>query len=345
MSKEMKVGLFFVIGMLILGGLTFYAGGLDDWIKKRYTIRGYFDKVDGLEEEDRVTLAGVEVGEVRGMRVTEGRVEVVMAIDRDALLREDSVARIESESLLGGKYINVTVGSPQSARLEDGDTIRTEEAADLTRMLQNVADVAEDVRVFVRNFNENQEQLIGDLQDILGENRENIRTTFESLSRITTENEEDLRKIIASLRDAAPQLEQTTESINKIAQRIERGEGTIGKLVQDENLYNDLRDLSASLREASGTMTRILGDNEEDIRATIVSLREAAPKIEATLTRVDSITEKIEKGEGTIGKLVQDDTLYKEATRMFKESRHAAEDVREQVPIITFTSVLFAAFQ
>ena len=64
MSKEMKVGIFFILGLVILGVLTFYAGGIEDWLKKRYTLRAYFERVDGLDVEDVVTLAGVEVGKV-----------------------------------------------------------------------------------------------------------------------------------------------------------------------------------------------------------------------------------------------------------------------------------------
>jgi phospholipid/cholesterol/gamma-HCH transport system substrate-binding protein len=345
MSKEMKVGIFFVTGMLILGGLTLYAGSLDDWLMNRYTIRAYFDRVDGLEEDDAVSLVGVDVGKVKEMRVSDSRVEVVLLIDGDTALREDSVARIESESLLGGKYVGITVGSLDASRLKDGDAIRTEEAADLTRTLQTVAEVAEDLRTMVRNFDKNQERIVSQVEGILTENRDNIRTTVESFSRIVTENEDGITEIIASLRIAAPQLRETMESVNKIAKRIEQGEGTIGKLVQDDTLYDDMKELSAGLREASTTVTRILGDNEEDIRTVIASLKEAAPKLEQTMTRIDNIAQKIESGEGTIGKLVQDDTLYKEATRMVKDARHAAEDVREQLPIITFTSVIFAAFQ
>ncbi|UCD57884.1 MAG: MCE family protein [Candidatus Hydrogenedentota bacterium] len=345
MSKEMKVGMFFVLGMVILGVLTFYAGGFEDWLKKRYTLRAYFDKVDGLDGDDFVTLAGVEVGKVKGMKISDTRVEVVLLIDGGAVIRSDSVARIESESLLGGKYVGITVGSPDARSLKDGDVIQTEEAADLTRIMQDVADVADDLRTMVSNFNANQEKIASQIEGILDENRANIRTSFESLSRIMTENEEGIKEIIDGLRDASPQLREVAESVNNIAKKIESGEGTIGKLVQDDKLYDDMRELSASLREASATMTRILGDNEEDIKTIVASLKEATPKLELTMNRIDSITQKIEKGEGTIGKLVQDEELYREATRMLKEARHAAEDVREQVPIITFTSVIFGAFQ
>ncbi len=345
MSNEMKVGIFFVVGMVILGVLTLYAGGFEDWLKNRYALRAYFNRVDGLQKDDIVTLAGVEVGKVKKIGLFDHRVEVVMLVDGDVVVREDSKARVESESLIGGKYLGITVGSLDARPLEDGEVIQTEEAADVTQTLQEVAEVATDLRTLVRNFNENQENLASQIDGILGENRENIRTSFETLSRIVTENEEGIKESIDALRKAGPQLSEAVESVNKIAKKIESGEGTIGKLVQDDTLYEDMRELSGSLQEASSTVTRILGDNEEDIRETIAALREATPKLKETMERIDTITMKIEKGEGTIGKLVQDDTLYKEATRLFKESRHAAEDVREQVPIITFTSVLFSAFQ
>ncbi len=345
MSKEMKVGLFFIIGMVILGALTFYAGGFEDWIKNRYTLYAFFDRVDGLDKEDIVTLAGVEVGKVTELTVSGNRVKVTLLLDRDTGVSKDSVARIESESLLGGKYVGIKMGPPGSPPLDDGDVIGTEEAADLTKMIQSLADVGRDIRTMVGNFNENQNRITAQIEGVLGENRENIRTSFEALARIVTENEEGIGDIVNSLREAAPQILVAIDSVNEIAKKIESGEGTIGKLVQDETLYNDMRELSTELKEASTTLTRILGDNEEDMREIVVSLREAAPKLEQTMTRIDNIAQKIEAGEGTLGKLVQDETLYKETTRMVKEARHAAEDVREQVPIITFTSVLFGAFQ
>lgn len=345
MSREMKVGIFFLIGMVILGFLTFFAGGFEDWLKQGYRLRAYFDRVDGLTEEDVVTLVGVEVGKVKGVEIKDSRVEVTLLIDDSAVIREDSIARLESESLLGGKYVGISAGSPDSRRLNDGDVIKTEEAADLTKLTQDIADVAQDLRTMVANFNENQQRISTQIDGILGENRENIRTTFASISRMVNENEEDIREVIATLREAGPRLNEAMENVEVITEKIRNGEGTIGKLVQDDTLYNDMKELSASLRTASDTTTRILGDNEEDIRTVIASLKEAAPKLESTMNRIDAIAQKIESGEGTIGKLVQDDTLYKEATRMAKEARHAAEDVREQVPIITFTSVIFGAFQ
>lgn len=345
MSKEMKVGIFFVIGMIILGALTLYAGGFEDWLKDRFTVHAFFNKVDGLDVEDVVTLAGVEVGKVKEMRVADSRVEVVVLIDSDARVRKDAVARIESESLLGGKYVGLSMGSVDAPLLEDGDHLATEEAADLTQMLQNVAEVAEDLRTLVGDFNENQQKISDQITGILGENRENVRTTFETLARIMSENEEGIRETVLALQEAGPELMLAMENLNKIIAKVESGEGTIGKLVQDDSVFENIKELSASLNDASGTLTRILGDNEEDLRTIIASLSEVAPKLEETMNRIDVITKKIEQGEGTVGKLVNDETLYKEATRMLKEARHAAEDVREQVPIITFTSVIFGAFQ
>ena len=345
MSKEMKVGLFFVIGMVILGGLTFYAGGFEDWLKDRYTLNARFDRVDGLEMEDVVTLSGVEVGKVGEMQIAGDRVMVTLLLDKNTVVPSGSIARIESESPLGGKYVGIKMGPAAGPALADGDEIETEEAADLTKIMQDMADVAQEIRVMVGSFNNNQERVIGQIEDILGENRENIRTSVETLARIVTENEEGIGDIVSSLREAGPQMLMAMDSINEIADKIKNGEGTIGRLMQDEGLYDDMQALSTDLREASATLTRILGDNEADIREIVASLKEAAPKLDQTMTRIDNIARKIEAGEGTIGKLVQDEELYDETTRMVKEARHAAEDVRDQVPIITFTSVLFGAFQ
>ena len=345
MSREMKVGMFFVAGMLILGVLTFYAGGFEDWMSDRYILTAHFDSVAGLDVEDVVTLSGVEVGKVKELEISNGRVKVVLLLDKGVVVPSGSIARIESESLLGGKYVGLQMGTPGTAPLEDGDELETEEAADLAKMLQGLSDVAQDVRVMVKSFNSNQEDVIGQVGEILAENRDNIRTGFETISRMAVDNEEGVKELVENLREVGPQLVIAMDTVNEIMDTVRSGEGTLGKLVHDESLYNDMKDLSSGLKEASTTLTRILGDNEDDIKVIVVSLKEAVPKLEATMGRIDKIAAKIEAGEGTLGKLIQDETLYDETTRMVKEARHAAEDVRDQVPIMTFTSVLFGAFQ
>jgi phospholipid/cholesterol/gamma-HCH transport system substrate-binding protein len=103
------------------------------------------------------------------------------------------------------------------------------------------------------------------------------------------------------VKNAAESAKETVDTLKDISERIGRGEGTLGKLIKDESLY----------QEAKETMQSVKG-----------------------------IVEKVEKGEGTLGKLVSDDTLMKEAEKTMKKVQKAAEGIEEQTPISVLSIIM-----
>jgi phospholipid/cholesterol/gamma-HCH transport system substrate-binding protein len=100
-------------------------------------------------------------------------------------------------------------------------------------------------------------------------------------------------------------LSGVADDLKDITRKVRGGEGTLGKLIHDDTLYDDARDAVGELKE---------------------------------------IALKINNGEGTLGKLVNDDTLYVEAKKMIKDIRMGVDDIRETSPIVTFSSIFFGAF-
>jgi len=188
-------------------------------------------------------------------------------------------------------------------------------------------------------------------------------------------------QLFASLQDAGPAVREAADSIRNITRKIDTGEGTLGKIVNDPKLYEDLRSALAKLdsglesfkavaakaEKGEGSLGKFLTDEAlyDNLRDASKDLAELGRKLnssEGTLGRLVNdpalyddikkttaslavVMQKIEKGEGTIGKLVNDEGLYVEARRFLKEAREAVEDAREQAPITAFSSVIFAAFQ
>jgi phospholipid/cholesterol/gamma-HCH transport system substrate-binding protein len=137
-------------------------------------------------------------------------------------------------------------------------------------------------------------------------------------------------------------IEQITEDFGNIMARLEGGEGSLGMLLaaDDGQLYDDGKALMANLR--------IVSQNLADGKGTLGQLMSgedtAFQDLEATLTAVRSISESISEGEGTLGKLVRDAKLYDETTLLVEDVRAAVDDLREASPITSFGSVLFGAF-
>lgn len=115
------------------------------------------------------------------------------------------------------------------------------------------------------------------------------------------------------------------DDVKSITEKIRKGEGTLGQLVYDDTLYNDVRDLVHDLK-------------------TAVEERNLLVNLESSLENMSQISEKINSGEGTLGMLVNDDTLYVEAKKMIQDVRMTVDDLRETSPIVTFSSIYFGAF-
>lgn len=115
------------------------------------------------------------------------------------------------------------------------------------------------------------------------------------------------------------------DDIKNITEKIRKGEGSLGKFIYDDTLYNDARDVVHDMKTA--VYERNFFDNMEN-----------------SMDNLNQIAEKINSGEGTLGKLVNDDTLYVEAKKMIKDVRVTVDDLRETSPIVTFSSIYFGAF-
>lgn len=136
------------------------------------------------------------------------------------------------------------------------------------------------------------------------------------------------------------QLRGIMDNLNQISSRLTNGEGTLGRLLaKDDHLYEDLEASAASLRGISEKINRgdgLLGKLSED--------EEIYENLHASVANLKEISEKISQGEGTLGKLVQNDELYIEGQKLLGELRAAIDDLRETSPVTTFSTIFFGAF-
>jgi len=140
--------------------------------------------------------------------------------------------------------------------------------------------------------------------------------------------------------DILEELGIAVAGIKGMAADVAAGEGTLGKLIYDDTVYNDLQETMGNLREVStrlangdGTLGKLLSEDDmlyDDLKASSASIR--------------SITEKIDAGGGTLGRLVEDDQIYVEAQKLLEELRAAIDDMRETSPVTTFSTIFFGAF-
>ncbi|MBW2600173.1 MAG: MCE family protein, partial [Deltaproteobacteria bacterium] len=145
-STEAKVGLFVLAALLILGYMSFRVGEYGFGLKRGYLVNVVFDNATGLEKDASVQIAGVEVGRVEDISLKDGKALVTLRILPSVKLEEDVEAKIKSYGILGDKYVDIVPGTDGETYIRaGGDITRTEQQADIDKLLSELGTIAGDV--------------------------------------------------------------------------------------------------------------------------------------------------------------------------------------------------------
>lgn len=281
MQTEAKVGIAVIVGAALL---VLLLGRVERWTtgeQQGMRLKARFDTVAGLEIKSPVQVAGVKVGEVESIALSDGQALVTIRLLPGAVVYHGSKASIRATGLLGEKYLELLPGDPLKGPLKEGAEVpQLAGSADLDRLITSLNGVADDIRSVSHS-----------LKVALG----------------TTEAQTQLADIVANTRDFTEALKtrgpEILDRVNAILAKVQSGEGTLGRLVNDPGLYDRLE---ATLAEVKDLMSQI-GQGEGTVGKLI---RDPAlyDRLEHAAAGLDAITTKVSSGEGTLGKLLNDET-------------------------------------
>jgi phospholipid/cholesterol/gamma-HCH transport system substrate-binding protein len=304
-TTEAKVGIFVILGFLILIYMTATVGKWNLGREKGYLVTAKLDSASGLLKDSLVKVLGIRKGKVEKLEITDGKAKIYMRLPKKLALPEDSLVYVKSEGLLGEKHIEIKPGSPDNPPVKHmGELLQGTPPADLDQLFTELSEVAKGIKNLTRIITQPVEDAEG-----------------------TGEKEGAIRSIIINL-------EKTSESLKNLSQSVEKGEGTLGKLFTDDDMYNELRatlsDISASIKKFSsseGTLGKLLSD--EGVYNDIKEIT----------TRINAIVRKIERGEGILGKLFTGERIYKNQEEEQEGSGKASKE-EEYVPLTALGSML-----
>jgi len=169
MSKAFRLGAFIFGGLLVLAAGIFLIGNKEFLFSSTYTVRADFQNVAGLIDGAEVRVAGLHEGTVKQIilpKRAQDKVVVVMELDSPtrAVVKQDSVASIKSEGLLGDKYVEVSFGSENAPRIQDGGTIESSPPMDISDLIQKTDEILDTAKDTMRNV----DTATGNLKDISG---------------------------------------------------------------------------------------------------------------------------------------------------------------------------------
>ncbi|MBE9580799.1 MAG: MCE family protein [Proteobacteria bacterium] len=320
LSVEAKVGFFVVIGILILAYMSMKLGRLQYGPDERYEVYGYFDSAEGLVKGVPVQVAGVEVGRVKDITLEAGKAKVILQLDRYVEIGEDVEAVIRTKGVLGDKYVELVLGLPQAPLMKPGGRIQqTVSPTNIDTLLQQLGSIGKDIKELTGTFSgvlggeegkaslkiiiDNLQELAQTLNETVKRNQENINRTLDNFSffskdlrEISGTNKEALREIVTNFREASSQLRETIIALNRITEKINSGEGTIGKLIHDEETVETmnqtlvaLRDIAEKIDRGEGTIGRLVKDEEtvDNLNTTLSSINEYLQKEQRFQTYID----------------------------------------------------------
>ena len=380
--SEVVVGVFMVAVLALLVYFTVVISGVDVLFgREKALARLAFTDVGGLKERDNVVYRGMKVGIVEKIELAPTNVMVTVLVDRDVVLRETCQASVSALSLLGGNYLLLEEGAgavqPLATTVFRGDP-PIDWVRDLGKIAGSLNEVLNDgsFRSIVSNF----EATAENVNKIVARVERGEGTAGRLLSRDDTVYQ-DLREAVAGAKRAVGDAEKTFDGARKtfdhaaaVAERLDRGEGTLGRLLsKDDAVYADLKQtlanaaaISARIERGEGTLGRLTAKDDAlwgDLTNAVANVRAATAKLKSgegllgrafndaaladdaakLVANLRTVSERLEKGEGTLGRLMTERELYDEVNAAIKDVRQIIDNYRDTTPITTFGALATGA--
>lgn len=317
LGRKLRVGTFILVALAAFLGMIYALGAKSRLFEAKYTIHAEFTEVGGLAEGATVRLAGVQIGRVSEVNLPGepgGKVRVDLAIaERFAdRVRKDSIARIETQGLLGDKIVEITVGSRAAPATQPGDTIASRDPADIGQVVSQGAQTVKDVAAVAATLRETAQGLQQSrLLEDAGVTMANARKLTDQIARIVDQVERGkgwANALIYQEPVALRRLDGLIATTQALLDRVERGEGAVGVLTSDRSTASARRLVAAMDRLAraverpgdddAGLLPALLMDPKyksvlEDVRVVARNFRE--------------VSDRLAGGRGTLGSLVKDE--------------------------------------
>ncbi|MCC6691250.1 MAG: MCE family protein [Bacteroidia bacterium] len=303
LSKEIKIGAVVVVGIaMFVYGFNFLKG--TNLFQHRKTLYAVYTNVDGLLESNNIQLSGLKIGLVKSIQLIPddklGRILVTMSVDDKVKISTDSRARIISSDLLGSKSVRIELGNSDTF-VKSGDTLAADREDDLRVAVdKRIAPLQKKAEGLIASI----DSVMEVVQQVLNKDaRENLIKSFESIKRALTT------------------FERTSLRLDTLV---------AGQQYKIASIFSKIESISGNLANNNDKITKILS-NFESISDSLskAKIRSTIDNANNALSDASKIIEKINRGEGTMGLLVNNDSLYRKLDKSANELDLLMIDLRE----------------
>ncbi len=246
--SEIRAGIFLLVAFAILVVMVFAVSDIQSLFKKKKEVKVLFSSSEGIEKHAPVRYSGMKIGKVESVRVApehNDQVEVTLSVYQDTVIKQDAKVSIKTLGLVGGKYVELSLGSPEARLLGPGEILRGEESM----KLEDLTKAALTVVGKLTNIANNLDHLLGD--PALSKS---IKTTVQNLQEVSA----NIKTMTANKDEVAQGLKELPELLKKI----------------DAS--------AANLKAITEKTDTLMGDNKKRIDAAMESFKEMAKNLKET---------------------------------------------------------------
>lgn len=296
-SQKVKVGIFVIVGMILLVGILYYIGKQQNIFGKNIKLYTVFKNVNGLQIGNNVRYSGINVGTVSKIEMTEvGKITIEMNIGSEtaSFLKKDAIASVASDGLVGSMVVNIVPGKNQkSGVVASGDTIQSKGQKGTEAMLETL-----------NTTNENAALLSADLLKITHKILQG-KGTIGTLVNDTT-LAENIKQTVIELRNTSKGTNLAISKINNIISKINYDESAAAVILSDTASANQVKNIFTKLEKSSG-----------DIKEVTANLNE--------------YLKEIKEGKGALNHITQDKSLVREIDSTMTNIKEASEKLNENM--------------
>lgn len=291
MTRLVKIGLF----VLLTGtGSVIYVMQTAETIDApdTYQVKAMIENASGLNPGTRVWVSGVTVGRVREVELVRGKAQLLMEISSEVPVYRDAVVKKTMQSMLGNAVVTLQPGTPQRPKIESGGVIyNVVSSTAMDRSFQTAEEVGQELNEFMQELNKFMGE--GGAYQTMDEMLNLARDTVDTTNRLVERN--------------LVLLSQSMENVARITDRL------------DASSNQDVQELSKILAHTASIAERLdvmLANRDEDIDSSIATISESVDKLNASLADLNKVTQRVERGEGNLGKFINDASIYDRVDRV-----------------------------
>jgi len=309
--NNIRLGTFLIGGLSILILLFYMIGKNKNIFGKNYTLRARFENIQGLKAGNNVRYAGIDVGTVEEVKIiNEHTIEAIMTINKKVnhIIRKNALASIGTDGIVGNKIVNINPQNPPANLAIENDLLPTRLPIDTDELLRtlaksnnNIAIISEGLKTTISKINNSHA-----MWNLLNDDAFN----------------QNLKMSANNINEATININNTAKRIHQIALKVQKGEGSLGRLIYDSNIVISLDSAIFSINRAGNQVNNLSQELRND---------------------VSSFNENLQLGKGTIPVLLNDSNMAIKVNQTLENIEKSADNFNQNMEALKH-SIFFRGY-